>query len=51
MMPGNQEEDLKKIGETVVMMKADLDNLHTALDDIKKANEEIIKLLKVLEAN
>ena len=50
MMPGEQEENLKKIGETVNLMKQDLDSLHSALDELKKANDEIIKLLKLVEA-
>jgi hypothetical protein len=44
------DEDLKIIGETVTKMKADLDALHDAQEDIKKANEEIIRLLKEIEA-
>jgi predicted RNase H-like nuclease (RuvC/YqgF family) len=49
MNPSSQEEDLKKIGETVTKMKEDMDNLQEALEQLRPAQQEIIKLLKAIE--
>lgn len=48
-LPRNQEEDLKKINDTVSKMKIDLDNLRSAIEELKPAQQEIIKLLQLIE--
>ena len=43
----NQDENLKKIGETVEGMKADIDALKEAQDEINKIQDELNELILI----